>query len=114
MPLQVAHVDDVEVDNAERADAGGGEIHRRGRSQTARPDAQHLRRLELALPVHADFRQDQVPAVAPHFVLCQLREWGWLRRLDCARSLGAGADDVGAPPATDGMMLTVSPDLIGV
>ena len=64
-----------------RADAGGGEIHRRGRAEAAGADAQHLRRLQLALPVHADLRHDQVPAVALDLVAGELRQ----RRL-CASS----------------------------
>ena len=74
LALQVAQVDDVEVDDADRADAGGGEIHRRRRPEAAGADAQHLRGLQRALPVHADFRQDQVPAVAPDFVGGELRQ----------------------------------------
>ncbi len=101
LPLQVAEVDDVEIDDAERADAGRGQIHRRRRSEAAGADAQHLRGLQLALTVHADLRQDQVPAVAPDLVAGELRQ----RRVLPPAPL---------PPATDGMMLTVSPALSGV
>ena len=79
LPLQVAEVDDVEVDDAERADAGGREIHRDRRSESAGADAQHLRRLQLALTVDADLRHDQMPRVALDFVvgeLGQLADWG--------------------------------------
>ena len=64
LPLQVAEVDDVEVDEAERADAGRGEIERRRRAEPARADAQHARRLQPPLPFLADFGQQQVTAVA--------------------------------------------------
>ena len=64
LPLQVADVDAIEVDETERADAGGGEIQRRRRSETAGADAEHARRLQPPLPLHADFRQQQVAAVA--------------------------------------------------
>ena len=74
LPLQVAEVDDVEVDDADGADAGGGEIHRRRRAEAAGADAQHLRRLQLALPLDADLRHDQVPAVALDLVAGQLRQ----------------------------------------
>ena len=43
LALQVAEVDDVEVDEPQRADAGRGEIQRRGRAQPAGADAQHAR-----------------------------------------------------------------------
>ena len=58
--------------------------------------------LQLALPVDADLRHDQVPAVALDLVARQLRQ-----RL----ASGLAAD---APPATDGMMLIVSPAFTGV
>ena len=64
LALQVAHVHDIEIDNAQGADAGGREIHRRGRSEPARANAQDLRRFEPPLPVHADLGQYQMPAVA--------------------------------------------------
>ena len=38
LPLEVGLVDDVRVDDAERADSGGGEIERRGRAETACAD----------------------------------------------------------------------------
>ena len=109
LPLQVADVDDVEIDDAERADAGGRQVHRGGRSETARADAQHLRGFQRALPVHADFGKDQVTAVAPDLVARQRRQSA--ARLALSRRLPHA---VGAPPATDGMMLTVSPVLSGV
>ena len=64
LPLQVAEIDDVEVDDAERAHAGRGEIERRRRSETTSADAKHTRRLETPLSVLPDFRQQQVAAVA--------------------------------------------------
>ena len=76
LPLQVARVDHVEVDEAERADAGRGQIERRRRAEPAGADAQHARRLELALTLDADLRHDQVPAVALHFVVGQFRQIG--------------------------------------
>ena len=63
LALQVAEIHDVEVDDAERADAGSREIQRGGRSQPARADAQHPGGLQLALPLHADLGHDQMPAV---------------------------------------------------
>ena len=65
------------------------------------PMQQHARRLQLALPVHAHLGHDQVAAVALHLLVAQ----------------GAAAPATAAsplPPATDGMMLTVSPAFSGV
>src|SRR5439155_1123487 len=76
LALQVAEVDDVEVHQAERADAGGGEIHRRGRAEPAGADAQDLGGLQLALTLDAHLRHDQMAAVAFDLVIGQLRQRG--------------------------------------
>ncbi len=81
LPLQVAEVHDVEVNDADRADARRGEIQRDRRSQAAGADAEDLRRLQLLLTLHANFRQDQVAAVAFVVVFRELRQRrGRLRR----------------------------------
>ena len=51
LALQVGGVDDVVVDEADRADAGGGEVERRRRAEAAGAEQQHLRveQLQLAL-----------------------------------------------------------------
>jgi len=60
LPLQVAEVDGVEIDDADRADTCCREIQRGRRSQAAGTDAQNPRRLEAALPFRPDLRKDQV------------------------------------------------------
>ena len=113
LPLQVAVVDDVEVDDADAAHARRRQIHRGRRPQSARADAQHAARLDPALPVHADLRHDQVAAVALDLLGVERRQLG----------LGGGAHDRSprraaswspAPPATDGTMLSESPGFTGV
>ena len=69
LPLQVAEIDDVEVDQAEGADAGGGEVHRDRGSESTGADAEHFRGLQLPLTVDADLRHDEMPRVALHFVV---------------------------------------------
>src|SRR5262249_44625752 len=69
LPLEVAVIDDVEVDEAERPDAGRRQIHRDWRSEAARADAQDLGGFEVALPVVADLRHDEVAGIALVFVL---------------------------------------------
>ena len=39
-----------------------------GRAEAARSDEQHLCRFQLELPLHPDFRHDEVPAVAQDLV----------------------------------------------
>ena len=74
LPLQVAEVDDVKVDDAEAPDAGRRQVHRGRRTEAARADAQDAARLDLALRVHAHLRHDQVPAVALDLVRRQRRQ----------------------------------------
>ena len=69
LPLQVREIHDVEIHQADAADAGRGEVQAQRRAQPARADQQHLRALQLELPFHADFRHDQVAAVAQDLVL---------------------------------------------
>ena len=71
LALQVAGVDDVEVDEAEGADAGGGEVEGERRAEAAGADAEDLRRLELLLALHADLGQDEVARVAGDLVVGQ-------------------------------------------
>ena len=95
LPLQVADVDGIEVDDADGADARGREIQRRRRTEAPGADTEHAAGLEPALAVRPHLGQDQVPAVALHFGVGQLGQ-----RVGVA---------TGAPPATDGTMLTTSP-----
>ena len=50
LALEVAGVDDVEIDQAEGADAGGGQIKSQRRAQAAGADAEHARGFELRWP----------------------------------------------------------------
>ena len=67
LALQVVERDAIVVDDAEGADAGGGEIHEDRRAEPARADDEHLGRLELLLPLAADLAQHQMPLVALDF-----------------------------------------------
>jgi hypothetical protein len=60
LALEVRDVDDVEIDEPERADPCGGEVERQRRAEASCADAEHLRRLEPLLPVHRHFGHDQV------------------------------------------------------
>ncbi len=76
LALQVGFVDDVEVDQADGADAGGGEIERERRAEAAGADAEDLRGLELLLAFHADLGQDEVAGVAGDLLVGELGEGG--------------------------------------
>ena len=64
LALQVRQVDLVVVDDAERADAGRGEVQGRGRAEPSGAQQQHLRVEQLLLALDADLRDQQVPGVA--------------------------------------------------
>ena len=64
LALQVRRVDDVHVDDAERADAGGGEVERGRRAEPAGAEQEHLRVEQLLLALLADLGEQQVAAVA--------------------------------------------------
>ena len=73
LALQVRLVDRVEVHDAERADAGRGQVEQRRRAEAARAHDEHLRVLQALLPGHADVGDDQVARVALHLVDRQIR-----------------------------------------
>ena len=87
LALQVGLVDLVELGDAERADAGRGQVEQRRAAQAAGADDEHLGVLQPLLPGHPDVGDDQVPAVAAYLVDGQLggglheREREWTRML---------------------------------
>ena len=64
LALEVRLVDDVRVDDPERADAGGREVERGGRAEAAGADQEDPRVEQLQLALLADLRDQQVAAVA--------------------------------------------------
>ena len=67
LPLQIGQRNRVVIDDAERADAGGGEIFEHRRAEPAGADHQHPRALQPLLPRTADLRQHDVARVALQF-----------------------------------------------
>ena len=63
LALEVRLVDDVHVDDAERADAGGREVERGRRAEPAGAEQQHLGVEQLLLALVADLGQEQVALV---------------------------------------------------
>ena len=64
LALQVGGVDHVVVDEADRADAGRGQVERRRRAEPAGAEQQHLRVEQLELAVDPDLGQQRVARVA--------------------------------------------------
>ena len=80
LALQVRGIHDIEVHEAERADAGRGEIERGGRAEPAHTNEQHARALELLLSLEPDFGKNEVTAVAEDLFVRELRRHGCGRR----------------------------------
>ena len=72
LALQVGFVDGVEVDQADGADAGSGEVERERRAEAAGADAEDLGGLELLLALHADLGEDEVAGVAGDLFIGEL------------------------------------------
>ena len=81
LPLEVGEVHHVEVDDPDGADARRGEIERQRRAQSAGADGEHARGLELALSLHADLGQQEVPRVPQNLGVGELRQLGLDRRV---------------------------------
>ena len=64
LALEVRGVDDVHVDDPDRADAGRGEVEGRRRAQPARAEQEDLRVEQPELALLADLGQQQVALVA--------------------------------------------------
>ena len=71
--MQVGLVDDVEVDEPERAHPGGREIQRGRRAEPARAHEQHAARLQLRLSLGADLGKDQMARIALELFLRERR-----------------------------------------
>src|SRR5467141_4439667 len=67
LALEIGEVNDVKVHQPKFADTSGSKIQAKRRAEPARADEQYLSVLQLELPLHADFRHDEVPAVAKDF-----------------------------------------------
>jgi hypothetical protein len=64
LPLQIRQIDDVEVDDPDRADAGGREVEGRRGAETAGSDQERLAAEQPRLPFGPDLGDQQVAAVA--------------------------------------------------
>ena len=68
LALQVRKVYTIAVDESDRADAGGSEVHHRRGPKTTEPDHRDASSLETLLSLVAKALQAQVPAVANEFI----------------------------------------------
>ena len=64
LALKIVEADSVVIDDADRADTGRCQVHRDGTAQTARPDHEHARSLQLLLALATDLLEHKVALVA--------------------------------------------------
>src|SRR5215831_8502287 len=76
LSLQVAVINDVEIDQSQSPDARSGKVESEWRTEPARADQQHARGLQFALAFQSDLGQDQVAVVASQLVFVQLGQIG--------------------------------------
>src|SRR6266513_1822995 len=73
LTLEIGEVDDIKVYQPEFAHARGRKVQAKWCAEPARADEQYLGVLQLELPLHANFRHDEVPAVAKNFFVRKAR-----------------------------------------
>ena len=78
LALKVGFVDDVEVDEADGAYAGGSEIEGERGAEASGADAEDLGGLEFLLAFHADLGEDEVAGVAGDLFVGELGEGGFV------------------------------------
>ena len=71
LALEIGVVHHVKIDEAERANTGGGQVECKRRAESAGADAQHARRLEFELSAHAHLGHDQMARVAENFIVAE-------------------------------------------
>src|SRR5437016_3011522 len=120
LTLEIGEVDYVKVNQPEFSDARGGKIQTKWRAESSSADEQHLGVLQLQLPLHADFRHDEMAAVTQNLFVGKAR-CRFCTRLrlcggghSCSLLLYDANSIVGTPPAMEGIMLIVSPSFVGV
>ena len=71
LALQVGQIDRVEVRQMQLTDAGGRQIQRNRRAETAETDDQYAAFFESQLAVDVDVLQQNLPTVAQQFLIIQ-------------------------------------------
>ena len=64
LALQIREVHNIEIDQSNVPDASRGKVQAQGRAKSACTDQKHFGGFQLELPLHSDFRHDQVAAIA--------------------------------------------------
>src|SRR6202012_700725 len=83
LPVQIAFVHYVEIDQAERADTRCRKIIQKRRAESAAAYTENFRCLELLLAFKSDFGQDQVPRVTGNFRVFELWQGHRFFRKSC-------------------------------
>jgi hypothetical protein len=89
LPLKIGQIDIVEIDNAERPNAGGCQIKRGRRSKSSGADAQDARSFESILTLGCNLGHDEVTRVALQFFNAQSHRTAALVINDAPIHIGA-------------------------
>src|SRR5712692_1732839 len=68
LALKIREIHNIEINQTELADARGRKIQAQRRTEPSRADEQYLGVFQLELPVHPDFRHDEMAAVAQNLL----------------------------------------------
>ena len=69
LALEIGEIDSVEIEDAESAYPGGGQVHRDGRAETSGSNAKNARAANLLLPGQSHLGQDQMPGETPNLLI---------------------------------------------
>src|SRR5690606_19383438 len=72
LALQVAELDDVVVGQRDVAHAGGRQVERGGRTESARSHDEHTRRQQFFLPFYSQLVEQDVAGVAQQLLVVHL------------------------------------------
>ena len=71
LTLQVGILHDIRVDDSDPPDPCCSQVEQKRRAKPTRSDAKDAGRFEAALPLHTDFRKDQMAGIAATLISTQ-------------------------------------------
>ena len=71
LAMEVRGIHTVKINDADMADAGGGEVKSRRGTQAPHPDTEDLGSTNFLLANHAQLGQNDLPRIPPHSVCVQ-------------------------------------------
>jgi predicted metal-dependent phosphoesterase TrpH len=85
LPVKIAQVYHIAIDEADRTDTGCSEIERRRRTKASRADQENLGLGDLLLPLATDLRQKNMPAVAGYLIFSKFHDGQFANPKGCSK-----------------------------